>query len=202
LVLIIKIMNFIKCSLVAAMALVLAGCVSQPGSGSRVSAAEQQKRQQALAASDHLIVPGERIGPVRLGMGMDEVVATLGQPDYAITLPYQGGRQEWKYDSLNLAIYFRAGSAPWVDTVETVAWNDTGKTLGNSTWVDVDPVITVFQTDNGIGLGASSFQVRRAYSSYGYQDTGGYGMNYTQLGVYFGLQSDRRVTTISVTSRQ
>jgi hypothetical protein len=89
-----------------------------------------------------------------------------------------------------------------VTSLQAVAWNDTGKTLGQSTWADVDPITTVFQTANGIGLGATSYEVSRAYSGYGYQDMGGYGMNYKQLGVYFGLQSDRRVTTISVSPRQ
>ena len=103
----------------------------------------------------------------------------------------------------NLGIYCYGGSsAPSVTSIETVAWNNTGKNLGQSTWADVIPVVTVFQTDNGVGLGASSYDVRRAYNGYGYQDVGGYGLNFTQLGVYFGLQSDRRVAVITVSPRR
>jgi hypothetical protein len=194
-----KTMSFTKYSIVVAMTLMLAGCVVPQGS--RVSPYDLQKRQQAMASSDRLIVPGQRIGPIYLGMGMDQVVATLGQPDY-VTVPPHTGLQLWKYDNLNLGIYcYGNSSAPSVTSIETVAWNDTGKNLGQSTWADVIPVATVFQTNNGIGLGASTYDVRRAYSDYGYQDSG-YGMNYTQLGVYFGMQSDRRISVITVTSRQ
>jgi hypothetical protein len=135
-------------------------------------------------------------------MGMDQVVATLGQPDYVVESPPHTGMQLWKYDNLNLGIFcFGKSAAPSVTMVETIAWNNTGKNLGQSTWADVIPVATVFQTNNGIGLGASTYDVRRAYNGYGYQDNG-YFMNYTQLGVSFSMQSDRRISVISVTSRQ
>ena len=91
---------------------------------------------------------------------------------------------------------------PSVTSIETVAWNNTGKNLGQSTWADTIPLATVFQTAEGITLGASSYEVRRAYNNYGYQDFGGYGMLYKQLGVYFSLQSDRRVVSITVNQRQ
>jgi len=182
------------------MTLMLAGCVVPQGS--RVSAFDLQKREQAMASSDRLIVPGQRIGPIYLGMGMDEVVATLGQPDYVVESPPHTARQLWKYDNLNLGIYcFGSSSAPSVVSIETVAWNNTGKNLGQSTWADVIPVATVFQTNNGIELGASTYDVRRAYDGYGYQDFG-YGMNYTRPGVYFGMQSDRRIVVITVNPRQ
>jgi hypothetical protein len=194
-------MSFTKCSIVAAMTLMLAGCVVPQGS--RVSAFDLQKREQAMASSDRLIVPGQRIGPIYLGMGMDQVVATLGRADYVVESPPHTGIQLWKYDNLNLGIYcYARSSAPYVTSIETIAWNDTGKNLGQSTWADVIPVVTVFQTSNGIELGASSYDVRRAYGGYSYQDVGGYGLNFTQLGVYFGLQSDRRVSVITVSPRQ
>jgi hypothetical protein len=196
-----KLMNFTKYSVVAAMALVLAGCAMIQPAAPVVSAGDQLKRQQAMAVSDHLIVPGQRIGPIYLGMGLDQVAATLGQPDYAVNL--YGGQGDWKYVSLNLSIFFyTASAAPSVTSLQTVAWNDTGKTLGQSTWADCEPITTVFQTATGIGLGATSYNVREAYSAYGYQDMDGYGMNYKQLGIYFALQSDRRVTTIIVSPRQ
>lgn len=180
--------------LVGSASLLAAGCAT---SGSNVSPADMQKRQQALANSDHLIVPGQRIGPIRLGMGMDEVVATLGQPDYANTAY---GWTTWKYVSLNMSISFPSGAAPGVNSVSAVAWNDSGKTIGESTWADVNPVTTVFQTANGIGLGSSTFDVKRGYASSNYTDGGGYSMDFTGLGIAFWSINDRRVTTIIVCS--
>src|ERR1041384_2357686 len=57
----------------AIAALLPLGCAST----SSVSTADLQKRQQAMAKSDLLIVPGQRVGPIRLGMGWDEVIATV-----------------------------------------------------------------------------------------------------------------------------
>jgi hypothetical protein len=102
-----------------------------------------QKRQQAIAQSDMLIVPGQRIGPIRLGMGMDEVVAKLGQPDFTET-------SEWRYWSLNLVVGFYTSPAPAVAGLSTQIWADV-------------PLSTVFRTAEGIGIGSSSFDVKRAY---------------------------------------
>jgi hypothetical protein len=126
-------------------ALFLAGC-----SESGASAADMQKRQQAIAQSDHHIVPGQRIGPIRLGMGMDEVLAELGQPDKIWT--HRSGDTDWNYWSLNLVVGFDNSSAP------TVLW------IEDRTWTGV-PVHVVFRTAEGIGVGSSSFDVKRAYGS-------------------------------------
>jgi hypothetical protein len=175
--------NFIKFSLLAAMALVLVGCGSLSGSNN-VSAADLQKRQQAMAASDRLIVPGQRIGPIHLGMGMDEVVATLGQPDI-VQNPGRG--QYWEYFSLNLAMFFSASSAPEVVQVST-------HLFGKNT------LATIFKTANGVGLGATSFDVKRAYSSY--TDNGNTErMYYDSIGILFDLQSDYRIWAIAVFPR-
>ena len=126
-------------------ALFLAGCAA-----SGASAADMQKRQQAMAQSDHLIVPRERIGPVRLGMGMDEVIAELGQPDFNGVM--NGDHPLWRYWSLNLTIGFDNSSAPAVYCVETNTWTDS-------------PLLTLFNTTEGIHIGSSSFDVKRAYGS-------------------------------------
>jgi len=153
----------------------LAGCAS-----SGVSAADMQKRQQAVAASDLLIVPGERIGPVRLGMGMDELVAKLGQPDIVI---HQIVDDRWDYRSLNLMVGIDHSAAPAVNDISNVNWSDA-------------PLLTVFKTAEGIGIGASSFDVKRVYGS---PDSGdSYDMTYHSLRMrFFITDTDHSVMQIS-----
>jgi hypothetical protein len=197
-----KTLNLIKFSLIAAVTLMLAGCDSISGSGGGASAADQQKRQQAMASSDHLIVPGERIGPIRLGMGMDEVAATLGQPDVAYK-PFTGHDfVTWNYLSLNLIVNFSEGAAPTVTSIKTTAWSRSGQALplASSTWADFNPINAVFQTANGVELGSTSFEAARAYSSYSYQqDSYSTEMNFNKLGIQFVIeQADHKITCISI----
>src|SRR5438874_2473547 len=108
--------NLIKLSLTAAVTLMLTSYASDLCSGDTVSHADQQKRRQAVASSDHLIVPGKRIGPIRLEMGMDEVMVTLGHPDWrqTATQPWERGvvGDTWYYTDLNLSIFFSVGTTP------------------------------------------------------------------------------------------
>ncbi len=162
--------------LLGTSALFLAGC-----GASGASAADLQKRQSAMAQSDHLIVPGQRIGPVRLGMGMDEVVAELGQPDFTETV--DEGHPSWRYWSLNLTVVFDRSSAPAVDWVETNTWTDS-------------PLLTVFRTADGLHIGSSSFDVKRAYGS-PEKDQHGYVMEYDSRKIDFQIEN-YAVTLIQV----
>jgi hypothetical protein len=147
--------------------------------------------------SDRLIVPGQRIGPIRLGMGMDEVVITLGKPDYDD--PGQGGTS-WVYSSLNMTILFSGGTAPSVTSVLTKVNHQHSKSFADILWgVDQDPIYTVFQTSKGIGLGATSFDVRRAYSYATYEDSE-VSMHYRELGIDFAVTIDHRIWMIQVNS--
>ncbi len=149
-------------------ALFLTGCAA-----GRASAADLQKRQQAMAQSDQLIVPDQRIGPVRLGMGMDEVIAELGQPDF--TDKVDGGHPSWRYWSLNLTVVFDRSSAPAVDWIETNTWTDS-------------PLLTVFRTAEGLHIGSSSFDVKRAYGS-PEVDQNGYVMQYNSRKIDFQIEN-------------
>lgn len=71
-----------------------------------------------MAVSDYLI-HGERIGPIRLGMCMDEVIATLGHPDCK---QMTRDSYHWHYPDLNMQIDFSLGAAPSVRQVETGAY--------------------------------------------------------------------------------
>jgi hypothetical protein len=192
-----KTLDLTKFLLNAAMILALASYASDSCYGDSVSAADREKRRQAMAASDYLIIPGERIGPIRLGMCMDEVIATLGHPDYKQTTR---DSYHWDYPDLNMQIDFSLGAAPSVRQVETGAYTDKPIDTNTMIWSDLKPVTTVFHTDNGIQLGATSFVVKRAFGSYSYTDPGGVIMNYESLGIRFGVMSDFRVWAISVTS--
>jgi hypothetical protein len=128
--------------LLGSAALLVTGCLE-----SKAPSADLQKRQQTLEQSDHLIVPGQRIGPVRLGMGMDELAATLGQPD---SIQKRSGA--WLYWSLDLVVAFDSSAAPAVAGVT------------NTTWTG-DPPRALFKTAEGIGIGSSSFDVKRTYGS-------------------------------------
>jgi hypothetical protein len=199
-----KTSNLIHLSLAAAMTLMLAGCAFPTGSGSSastVSAADLQKRQQALASSDNLIVPGQRIGPISLGMGMDQVAATLGQPDESRTDYYPNGgaayNTQWWYDSIDMVIGFTTSAAPSVKSVETQLYaNRSGLTMGNTAWSDLTPGHTTFQTASGIRLGSSSFDVARTYGAY--TDLSGIIMTYDHLGMVFTVTDDHRIYAITV----
>jgi hypothetical protein len=157
---------------------------------------EKEKRRQTMAASDHLIVPGERIGPIRLGMGMDEVLETLGRPD---SMQTRRDTYHWHYPDLNMQIDFDLGAAPSVRQISTSAYTDKPFDTNTMSWSDLKPVATVFHTDKGIQLGASSFDVKRAFSSYSYTDPGGVTMNFEHIGIRFAVMSDFRVWAISIT---
>ena len=190
-----KLSSCITLSLAAVLTVMLAGCAS--GSGGSVFVADQQQRRLALMTSDRLIVPGQRIGPIRLGMGMDEVVITLGKPDYDD--PGEGGKS-WVYSSLNMTILFSGGAAPSVTSVLTKVNHQHSKGFGDILWgVDQDPIYTVFQTSKGIGLGATSFDVRRAYSYAAYEGSE-VSMHYRELGLDFAVTIDHRIWMIQVNS--
>ena len=58
-----------------AVTLMLAGAAT---GRDKASAADAEKRQAAM--QNTAIIPGQSIGPIRLGMGMDEVQSLLGKP--------------------------------------------------------------------------------------------------------------------------
>lgn len=180
--------------------LILGGCSTglyQP------SAQALQQRQAAMEQSDHLIVPGQRIGPIRIGMGMDEVEAILGKHDGGRGAMYGQGAL-WTYVSLNLQVGFDNSSAPSVTYITTSTWPKEAVNFGTQRFAEDYPVATVFQLSSGIGLGATSFEVKRAYGS-GYKDPGNEGlmMDYDNMGLSFRVtQEEHRVVEIYVKGPQ
>jgi hypothetical protein len=90
---------------IIALSLILVGCASNTGG------VDEQKRQQALASTDKLIVPGKRIGPIGLGMGMDEVSAKLGRPS-TTSNPSIDHSVMWRYGDLDMEITFSGDLHP------------------------------------------------------------------------------------------
>jgi hypothetical protein len=192
--------EIMKKSLLSVLLLLLF-CVSASAGvkKTKLSAADLQKRQAVMASADHQIVPGSRIGPIRLGMGQDQVLEILGQPDYDIP----GNRAfypRYQYISLNLCVSFSGGSTPTVIVIEAQGWtNGHNKTLGDTYWKQIERVEMNWSTGTGVKLGSSSFDVKRAFSAYGFDDSR-YSMLYKNLGISFTLTADRMVDTISVST--
>jgi len=158
----------------------------------------------AQVQNDHLIVPGQRVGPIRLGMGMDEVLATLGKPAWSYINPgdYLKIDTEMNYPSLDLEIRFTAGATPTVKSITVTAYTKSSMLMNRVTWSDIRHFNNVFHTAQGFGLGSSSFEVARAYGSYDSNSTRAVGnnMNYKNLGLYFLSTQDFRIYSISISS--
>jgi hypothetical protein len=69
--------------------------------------------QRAVSQSDDLIVPGERVGPFRLGMYLDEVRQQFGPPPKQHVLT-AGNSEQLEYDYGNVLLEFSQGVTPSV----------------------------------------------------------------------------------------
>src|SRR5262249_37330509 len=124
-----------------------------------VPAADAQRREEVIK-SNRLIVPGERIGPIRLGMGMDEVRAVLGQPDETFSgepdpeIVGDTWAPMWHYKSISLLIWFSGDAAPIATSIATVARSGEG----------FKPKV-YFRAAEGVQIGTSSYDVKRAYGT-------------------------------------
>jgi hypothetical protein len=187
----------------AAATLTLSGCdgTVSTASSTHVSGPDLQKRQQALVNSDHLIVPHTRVGPVRLGMGWDEVLATLGQPDWSYVNPGDTSKIStiMEYRSLNMDIRFDSSATPAVTSIVVRAYGPEGdRTSTNEAYWSTfsTPISTSFQTVEGIQLGSTSFDVSRKLGSY--TSHGNVGMEFKELGLFFSITLDHRVWAIDI----
>src|ERR1700730_17493594 len=120
----------------------LAGAALGKDKGAKADAAKQQ-----AAIQNTTIIPGRSIGPIRLGMGMDEVQAMLGKP-FGWTNADNISGATWPYPDLNLSISFDRGAAPIVTSVQAVAFSRKRGTLGNLYCKGMLPVKVAFQTAN------------------------------------------------------
>jgi hypothetical protein len=190
-----------KALLMVSMLLLVCGSVSAHGKKIKLSAEDLQKRQAAKAA-DHLIVPSRGIGPLKLGMAQDQVLAILGQPDYAVPAKRYFS-PKYMYDSLNLMVAFSSDAAPTVISITAQAFSEKGaRPMTEVYWKYFEPIETNWSTLQGVSLGATSFDIKRAYSAFQYEDTAGVMMDYKGLGITFSVSVDHKVYSIAVSAPQ
>jgi hypothetical protein len=103
------------------------------------------------------------------------------------------------YDSLNLIVYFSADAAPTVISITAQAFSEKGtRPMSEMYWKYFEPIETNWSTLQGINLGATSFDIKRAYSAFQYDDTAGVMMDYKGLGITFSVSVDHKVYAITV----
>ena len=91
--------------------------------------------QAAQAKADNLIVPGQRIGHIRIGMLLDEFVSTAGQPNTRRTDESVPGRRILRYYYSGWSADLLDVAAPWVCAiyVSSPQWNtESGLRVGDS----------------------------------------------------------------------
>jgi len=157
-------------------ALALGGCADLVPSGDRGAFSK------AIQTSDKLIVPGDRIGPIRLGMSKDDVVRLLGTPEkvrkYLPGANWADEGYECIYDNGNFHVGFPAGPAPTVKEIKV--------------W---DPQ---FVTEKGVRSGDPTSDVLQKHGAP--TDAMGYLLwyEYDDRRLVFHLTHDQRVGSISV----
>lgn len=187
--------HIMRIAALGTLCLLLTSCASGPY---QAPAEALQQRARVLNQYGTTIVPGQSIGPIRLGMGMDEVQALLGNPDGWSRNP-NDIIDKWRFFSMNLGISFTDTATPTVNAVWTEVYTkEDGVTFGEQTWDDGYPVQTAFKTSNGIQLGSTSYDVQRAFGS-NYVDPANDALNMKYSGITFRVtRSDKRVVEIIV----
>lgn len=160
-----------------------------------IAAASATTNPQTPERSGTLIVPGQRVGPVFLGMSAGDAVKSLGQPETCNTNLLNGvditGSTYCEFRRWGVAIVFH-GQPPSqlrdrraiVITVSTEYGNASRR----------------YATDRGIRTGSSMKDVLRAYGTTyrKFDDFGNVGLSYDGLGISFTLLSNNTVQKIEV----
>jgi hypothetical protein len=92
-------------------------------------------------SDDHAIIPGERVGPVQLGMSADEVVGHWGRPEEIE--PDKNGGTFYRYASRGILVVLSDDAKPEVSLIEV-----TDKS---------------YVTDKGVRVGSASSEVASAH---------------------------------------
>jgi hypothetical protein len=124
-----------------------------------------------------IIVPGESIGPARLGMSPDEVSAALGKPDIITEGKW------WKYDRDGLSVVFDLDK-PVVDLLVAGGGRFPGEKAAKS----------LAHTGSGVGPGSSGQQVATALGPPDRRERDSLGaihLQYRSIGLRITLFEDR-----------
>ncbi len=162
---------------------------------------DERRQQQALAESDTRIVPGERIGPIKLGMASSEIVSALGTPDnYNKHINGDGSVFDtWMwYKSLGLVITYPAAAVERAKYVSYEAeFRNHNMTFGQVGYNDLVPVKQRFATEEGVTIGSSSYEIERLLGG-NYKSPSSIQMLYDSLGLYITLTNDHRAWKIQI----
>ena len=135
-------------------------------------------------SDDHKIIPGERVGPVQLGMSAEEVVGYWGRPEEIE--PDKNGGTFYRYPSRGILVILSDDAKPEVSLIEV-----TDKS---------------YATDKGVRVGSASTEVASAHGKQ--DDERGetdrtYLMAYRNLGLIFRVENTSgQVEAILILSRE
>lgn len=155
------------------------------------------QRKAALDNADLLIVPGERIGPLSIGMSMAKVEAVMG-PVHDSTVNYGSATPllgpDWCYDSLNLCVTFAGPTGKKiVKQVYTTAFNRSNAGIKEERLASDDPVSTAFHLENGIAIGSPAHTVKMTYQDYANTSHTALTLRYPDLGLLFRVTSQEHL---------
>jgi len=157
-------MKIIKLVFISLFALYLAGCANM-NPGPSLSAAEVDR---LMAINDNLIVPGQRIGPLFLGMTEAQLYKKLGDP---VTILNNGEYTAYYYHGLDVAVLKSTGKVTQV-TAESPQYSTSDGIQVGSSLLDVksklplevpdnvDAANADYHPGNGLNIGVTNGRVR------------------------------------------
>jgi hypothetical protein len=135
-------------------------------------------------SDDHKIIPGERVGPVQLGMSAEEVVGQWGRPEKIE--PVKNGGTFYRYASRGILVVLSDDAKPEISLIEV-----TDKS---------------YATDKGVRVGSAASEVASAHGKQDdeREDTDRtHLMAYRNLGLVFRVENaSERVEGILILSRE
>jgi len=122
-------MNYLRNFALALLpAVILVACAS--GGDVRTTQISDQDAAKVMASNDNLIVPGERVGRVFLGMTTAQLYRVMGEPTNTVAYNAGGFRYEWRDLSV---IVNRSSTVTWMITSGSTYSLAGGVTVGSST---------------------------------------------------------------------
>jgi hypothetical protein len=143
-------MNRLPCILTAALLLTLAACATPKKAEPDVPKAAAPPAAE-VPIRDKLVIPGERVGPILLGMSLRKLVEVVGEPVSSSAARIPSGRSALLYR------YADPDASP--DGAMLVMVRETDQTVYS---VQLDRIES-FQTREGVHYGSSEALVRASF---------------------------------------
>jgi hypothetical protein len=163
----------------------------------------------AWAQDIWIVDPGRGVGPLRIGMTQDDVLATVGKPSKEIDATvseYLVGKH-WRYDQLGIDVKFdidtssqNISNTDFRSVTEFAVWGPALRTRGNvGVGSSLTEVIRIFGDSMPQFSGASARQcvITNVFLD---SSTGAVSvvLNYAQIGISFNLSGEGKVLTMNV----